>query len=222
MRYASRVRAGAALVVTVVIGTSLCTLASTGGCGLDTVGAEIEADSEDGSRPRDSRSNDGSSSEPVLDGGADDADAIGPDIDASDSDADAGDTGPCPDACSSCLGRLCRIDCPGPKCTAANITCPPGRPCRIVCNKSGSCSNKQIECAAGEACTLRCEESGACSASTVTAGSASTFCMQCSGNAGCSSVACTTAPLLCGMSCGIGGIGCSSVGCNCTNVLTCL
>lgn len=126
----------------------------------------------------------------------------------------------CPVGCSSCAGGVCLIECDGNKCTSG-VSCPPGMPCLVRCNKKDSCAG-DIVCAGGQKCTVECYgASPACNGLNIKADN-SRLCLVCSGDGACNSITCTEPPGAgndCKKVCGASS--CNSTCGNCGNVAAC-
>lgn len=152
--------------------------AMAGGCGLDRLDnppSDLPTGGQDASTEK--RDAGGTlTPEPTPDGGAD-ADASAPDA--------AGDGGSCPDNCSSCVGGVCEIDCPGPKCPQ-NVSCAANMACRVVCDGQNACKETKISCPSFQPCTVRCDKQDACTKLTIDSALSASICLQCSNQNSCS------------------------------------
>ncbi len=92
--------------------------------------------------------------------------------------------GPCPDACASCEGELCLLDCSGTSaCNDKEIVCPAGWPCRVLCDGTSSCNDAIVVCPDFYACGVECEGTSACSDLQLQCSLTGTCSMACSDQA---------------------------------------
>jgi hypothetical protein len=173
-------------------------LVSAGGCGLGTIGSPLDPGADGG--PFISGAPHDSGKDLVPEPGAT---PDGAELDAA---ADAwsdftADAGPCPNECSSCVGAVCEIECPGEKCHQT-ITCPDKFSCRVNCAENGACSGTTIKCAADKWCSLHCAKNGACATVSVNAAWVSNFCVQCNEANSCAGIGCSTLGWKCSHACG--------------------
>ncbi len=132
---------------------------------------------------------------------------------------DGGDGGTCPAACN--LG--CRPDgtCVINGGAGADVTCPPGRDCRVSCATDVDCNS--VSCPAGHGCTLVCGDAGsstfACAQTSIDSNGASSLCIDCIGSQGCPGLTCQPVGVACRVGCNGPGAQCQGV-CACTRMGT--
>ncbi len=89
----------------------------------------------------------------------------------------------CPEACASCDGDLCRIDCVGlDACKAMTVQCPDGLDCVINCLGEAACADATLGCPSEHGCDLNCEGKDGCKDAVLNCG------------AGTCEVGCTSSP----------------------------
>jgi hypothetical protein len=108
--------------------------------------------------------------------------------------------GTCPDACTSCNGGTCDIQCAGSdSCKGTTISCPSGWDCAITCGPGASaCENTTIDCPPDHDCALTCLGSNK---------QCKTLTLECGVNGTCSQI-CGT-----GSSCDAGQLNCGQNTC---------
>ena len=128
--------------------------------------------------------------------------------------SDGSNTG-CPSACSSCNveQKTCTIDCSVTSCTGS-VVCPIGYACDVKCDTDNSCRNG-VSCVGATSCTVECSGNQSCR--TVECGDGPCD-VTCSGQQSCKGVSCETScscQVLCTglQSCPDGSVQCTSIGC---------
>lgn len=76
--------------------------------------------------------------------------------------AGASPLGACPEVCDQCIDGECRIACQGNDCRDAEIECPFGWPCRILCADKHACRDSTLTCTGEWGCAVECLDHRAC------------------------------------------------------------
>lgn len=115
----------------------------------------------------------------------------------------------CPAVCTSCVNRVCVIDCDNDNSCGDPVMCPPGVDCEVNCNGDGSC-RRGVFCGNATDCNVDCDGAGSCG-DGVTCGAAACD-VTCAGTGSCadgvqcgSSCACDTS---CAVNACTGGVSC--------------
>jgi hypothetical protein len=64
--------------------------------------------------------------------------------------------GECPQACTSCNGDTCVIECIDGGCDSQDIVCPEELACLVICEGVDSCDSGTITCPPTYACEIQC------------------------------------------------------------------
>ncbi|MEM6990272.1 MAG: hypothetical protein AAF721_07240 [Myxococcota bacterium] len=125
---------------------------------------------------------------------------------------------PCPPECTSCEDGVCTIECDDRECEGQTVTCPPGRPCNVVCDGIDTCLGSTVVCPEYHACDLECDGIDSCDDLVLECGAVGSCGVDCQGfsceglNVECGADACLasctttqTVTVACGTSCSCTG-----------------
>jgi hypothetical protein len=127
----------------------------------------------------------------------------------------------CPAQCSSCNfgAKECRIDCAVKNCVGAQVVCPPGWNCDVLCSTANSCRSPSgggtpgVTCAGTLSCNITCTGDNSCRGVACGAGPCN---VDCAGGNSCVGVRCNQAcscDVTCGNNASCQGVLCTSSVC---------
>jgi hypothetical protein len=76
----------------------------------------------------------------------------------------------CPDACDTCVGNVCVINCGADECEDLTMQCPADFNCEIHCVGNDACRNGAIGCPAEADCSIECAGDEACENTSIDCG----------------------------------------------------